>query len=106
MSDPLRERAREIAGPCGIKGRGSGEECALDAILPCAPCLRRNKALLAFHATVRECAETAQDVKGGFTSNIRMSEDEQEMVRDPDGPWVLNGDVAAAILRRFGLEAE
>jgi len=44
-------------------------------------------------------AGIARSVKGGFTANIRVDESEQEMIRDPDGPWVLNSDVAAAIER-------
>jgi hypothetical protein len=42
-------------------------------------------------------AVVAESMRGGFTANVRVSADEPELVRDPDGPWVLNSDVAAAI---------
>ena len=43
------------------------------------------------------CARIAETFTGGFTANIRITEDECELVRDPDGPWVLNSDIAAAL---------
>ena len=47
---------------------------------------------------VREdLAKVALNVKGGFSANIRISSDEQEMVRDINGPWVLNSDIADSI---------
>jgi hypothetical protein len=49
------------------------------------------------YATQEACAKIAENVKDGYTSNVRISEDEQEFLKDPDGPWVLNSDVAKAI---------
>lgn len=49
-------------------------------------------------AGMRErAAQAAETVRDGYTANIRVSEDEQELVRDPDGPWVLNSEVAKVI---------
>jgi hypothetical protein len=48
-------------------------------------------------ATQEACAKIAENVKGGYTANIRFSPDEQEFSKDKDGPWVLNSDVAKAI---------
>ena len=50
------------------------------------------------------CAVVAENIRGGFTANIRVSPKEQELVRDPDGPWVLNHTVANAIRARSGQE--
>lgn len=50
-------------------------------------------------------AEIAENVTGGYTAAIRTSETEQEFLRDPDGPWVLNSHVAEAI-RAAANEAE
>lgn len=52
---------------------------------------------LGFRAGMEAAAKIAEGVKGGFTANIRIDESEQELVRDKDGPWVLNSDVAARI---------
>lgn len=43
------------------------------------------------------CARIAENVRGGYSANIRISKDEQEFSRDKDGPWVLNSDVAREI---------
>lgn len=48
-------------------------------------------------ATQEACARVAEGVKNGYTANIRSSLKEQELVKDKDGPWVLNADVAKAI---------
>ncbi len=48
-------------------------------------------------AVVEECARVAENVKGGYSANIRLSVREQELVPDEDGPWVLNSSVAASI---------
>lgn len=48
-------------------------------------------------AVIEECARVAENVRDGYSANIRTSENEQEFSRDPDGPWVLNIDVALAI---------
>lgn len=60
---------------------------------------------LAFSEVAREardaererCAGIAESVRGGFTANICIDESEPELLPDPDGPWVLNADVAKAI---------
>jgi hypothetical protein len=48
-----------------------------------------------------ECRELAErvagNVRGGYSATIRVDEHEQEFVKDNDGPWVLNTDVADAI---------
>lgn len=43
------------------------------------------------------CADVAENVRGGYSVNIREDESEPEFVKDVDGPWVLNADVAKAI---------
>lgn len=48
-------------------------------------------------ATQEACAKIAENVKDGYSANIRTSLGEQEFLRDQDGPWVLNADVAKAI---------
>jgi hypothetical protein len=52
----------------------------------------------AVDAVIEECARVAGNVRGGYSANIRTSTYEQEFSKDPDGPWVLNSDVANAIL--------
>lgn len=58
----------------------------------------------ALEAAIRRAAEVARSVRNGFTATIRASVEEPELIRDPDGPWVLNSDVADAILRDARLE--
>lgn len=59
---------------------------------------RENQGLRKLLADERErCAKIAEGVRGGFTANVRTAGNEQELIRDIDGPWVLNSDVAAAI---------
>jgi len=48
-------------------------------------------------AAYEHAAQVAESTRGGFTANIRSTVDEPELVRDPDGPWVLNSDIAHAI---------
>lgn len=48
-------------------------------------------------AETERCAKIAENVKGGYSANVRLSEDEQEFSKDEDGPWVLNSWVADAI---------
>ena len=48
-------------------------------------------------ATQERCAQIAENVKNGYTANIRTTADVQEFSKDPDGPWVLNTQVAKAI---------
>lgn len=48
-------------------------------------------------AGIKAAATCAENVKNGYTANIRVTRAEQEFVRDPDGPWVLNSNVAAHI---------
>lgn len=47
-----------------------------------------------------ECAKIAENTRDGYSAAIRLSEDEQEFVKDIDGPWVLNADIAKAIRAR------
>ena len=64
------------------------------------PWVRRLIQRIAFAAesvAIERAAKIAERVVGGFTANIRIDESEQELVPDPDGPWVLNSDVAKAI---------
>lgn len=88
MSQPMIEKKmREVAESCVYGTFGGGN--IVDAI---------QKALIQTRKDViEECAKVAENVKGGYTANIRTSKDEQELIRDVDGPWVLNGDVARAI---------
>ena len=46
---------------------------------------------------LEEAAKVCENVKDGYSANIRTSVHEQQFVRDPDGPWVLNSDCARAI---------
>lgn len=46
---------------------------------------------------LEEAAQIAESVRDGYSATIRTSADEQEFVKDDDGPWVLNADVARAI---------
>lgn len=48
-------------------------------------------------AAIAAAAKKAENVRDGYSANIRTNAREQEFSRDPDGPWVLNSDVAAAI---------
>lgn len=50
-------------------------------------------------AEKEKCAVIAENVTDGYSANIRISLDEQEFLKDKDGPWVLNSDVAKAIRR-------
>lgn len=56
-----------------------------------------NAAARLVQATQEACARIAENVKDGYTANVRVSRDEQEFLKDKDGPWVLNSDVARAI---------
>jgi len=62
----------------------------------CPDCMK-SRIAKAIAAETQRCAKVAEGVRGGYSANIRVSEDEQEFVKDPDGPWVLNSEVAAAI---------
>lgn len=44
-----------------------------------------------------ECAKIAENIRCGYTANIRINKNEQELIKDQDGPWVLNSTVAQAI---------
>lgn len=63
--------------------------------------ITREKAVSAINDLVaaqkEKCAVIAENVTNGYSANIRISLDEQEFLKDKDGPWVLNADVAAAI---------
>lgn len=89
--DALQAKAREIALACvhlpwQVKpSAGACTSCILAALRE----VDRD-------ATER-AARVAENVRGGYTANIREDESEQELVPDVDGPWVLNTDVARAI---------
>ena len=79
------------------QGRNSGRlgghaACALDI----AEAERAGKAE-GRRETLEEAAKIAETTVGGFTANFRTSNYEQEMIRDDNGPWVLNSSVAEAI---------
>lgn len=65
---------------------------ALEESDRCDSCLQ-----LVVNAVIEQCAVVAANVKDGYSANIGTSEDDQKFGKDPDGPWVLNSDVAAAI---------
>lgn len=65
--------------------------------------ITREKAVSAINDLVaaekEKCAVIAENVRDGYSAAIRTSLEEQEFVKEKDGPWVLNSDVAKAIRR-------
>ena len=59
--------------------------------------LTRRIAQAAAQAERERCAKVAESVVGGYTANVCVDPREQVLLPDPDGPWVLNSDVARAI---------
>ena len=51
----------------------------------------------AYNKGLERAARIAENTKGGYSATIRTNPDEPEFVKDKDGPWVLNADVAKAI---------
>lgn len=49
--------------------------------------------------TLKAAAMIAYLTKGGFTATIRLADemDQPELMRDTDGPWVLNSQIAERI---------
>lgn len=89
--DAAEKRAHETCWPARLGEHSGCPSCAAHHAAI------RNLRREAFNAGLERAAVVAETIKGGFTVNIRVSKDEQEMLRDPYGPWVLNSDVATAI---------
>lgn len=83
----------------GQRGGVPGNENHAHGLIVCDFChadlIRVERAVRA--ETLAAAAKIARLTKGGFTANIRTSPKEQEMIRDPDGPWVLNAEIAERI---------